>query len=163
MLENVLKEVRPGKFPKITLLHGNLTQDEVAGLYNHSRVKCLLAPTKGEGYGLPLVEAAASGIPVVATNWSGHLDFLKDKFVKVDYNLKNIDKTRIDNRVFVEGTKWADVLESSYKRAMIDVYTNIDDHKKTAMSLRKEIRKEYSKSKIVSLYNNFFNSLKFKR
>ena len=122
MLESILREVRPGEFPKVTLLHGNLTQKEVAGLYRHSRIKCLLSPTRGEGYGLPLVEAAASGLPVVATNWSGHLDFLKDKFVKVDYNLKNIDPSRIDNRIFVENTKWAEVSESSYKRCIIDAF-----------------------------------------
>lgn len=163
MLENVLREVRKSEFPKVTLLHGNLTQKEVAGLYNHSRVKCLLSPTRGEGYGLPLVEAAASGLPVVATNWSGHLDFLKDKFIKLDYNLKNIDNSRIDNRVFVEGTKWAEVIESSFKRSIIDVCKNIDDHAKTARSLRKEVRSEYSKDQITSLYNDFFNNLEFKR
>jgi glycosyltransferase involved in cell wall biosynthesis len=161
MLENVLREVRPGKFPQVTLLHGNLTQKEVAGLYKHSRVKCFLSPTRGEGYGLPLIEAAASGLPVAATNWSGHLDFLKDEFIKVDYNLKNIDKSRIDNRIFVEETKWAEVVESSYKSAMLNAYSNIEDHEKKARDLKKQINREFSKNKIVSLYDNFFNSLKF--
>ncbi len=163
MLESVLKEVRQGSFPKVTLIHGNLTQKEVAGLYNHSRIKCLLAPTRGEGYGLPLVEAAASGLPVAATNWSGHLDFLKDKFVKLDYNLKSIDQSRIDNRVFVDDTKWAEVIESSYKNAIIDIYKNIEDHEKVARSLKVQVKNEYSKEQIINQYNEFFNSLEFKR
>ena len=36
----------------------------------------MISFTRGEGYGLPLVDAAASGLPIVATNWSGHLQFL---------------------------------------------------------------------------------------
>jgi glycosyltransferase involved in cell wall biosynthesis len=160
MLLNIIKEIRPGDYPKITLLHGNLTQKEVAGLYNHSRIKCLLAPTRGEGYGLPLVEAAASSLPIIATNWSGHLDFLKNKFTKVDYNLRNIDASRVDNRIFVKDTKWAEVVESSFKRSMINVCNDIEEHKKIAVSLSKEVKKDFSKEKITSLYNDFFNSLK---
>jgi len=41
------------------------------------QVKALVALTRGEGYGLPILEAAASGLPVIATGWSGHMDFLK--------------------------------------------------------------------------------------
>jgi len=163
MLKNVLKEVRSGEYPKITLLHGNLTQKEVAGLYKHSRIKCLLSPTRGEGYGLPLVEAAASGLPVAATNWSGHLDFLGDKFIKVDYNLRNIDSSRIDNRVFVEDTKWAEVTENSFKRSLIDAHSNIEDHERTARALKGQVRKDFCKKRITSMYDEFFNNLNFKR
>ncbi|WP_373061806.1 glycosyltransferase [Gemmatimonas sp.] len=35
-------------------------------------------PTRGEGWGRPLMEAMASGLPVIATRWSAHLEFMND-------------------------------------------------------------------------------------
>ena len=37
-------------------------------------------------------------------------------FIKIDYVLKDIIVTRIDNRIFKEGTRWAEPLESDFKR-----------------------------------------------
>ncbi|GAB4820034.1 hypothetical protein N2152v2_007080 [Parachlorella kessleri] len=35
-------------------------------------------PTRGEGWGLPIVEAMSMGLPVIATNWSAPVDYLDD-------------------------------------------------------------------------------------
>ena len=63
----------------INLLHGNLTDEQMAGLYRHPKVKAMVSLTHGEGFGLPLYEGSIAGLPVVATDWSGHLDFLTIK------------------------------------------------------------------------------------
>ncbi len=44
-------------------------------LYNHPKVKAHINLTHGEGFGRPLLEASQSGKPIIASNWSGHLDF----------------------------------------------------------------------------------------
>lgn len=63
--------------PNVYLLHGNFSNDEINEIYNHPKVKAMLSLTKGEGYGRPLLEFTATDKPVVTTNWSGHIDFLK--------------------------------------------------------------------------------------
>lgn len=39
---------------------------------------CFVLPTRGEGWGMPLLEAMAYGRPVIATDWSAHTDFMTE-------------------------------------------------------------------------------------
>ena len=70
---------------KVYLLHGSLTDEEMSALYNHEKVKVVVSTSHGEGFGLPLFEAAYYGVPVVATDWSGHLDFLYKEVKQKEY------------------------------------------------------------------------------
>ena len=65
--------------PSVYLIHGDLTVEEMAKLYNHPKVKTMVSCTHGEGYGRPLAEATCCDLPVIASNWSAQLDFLSDK------------------------------------------------------------------------------------
>ena len=84
---NSLISKYPDRKCKIYLLHGRLSEEEMTTLYNHEKIKCFVSLAHGEGFGLPIFEAAHNGLPIVATDWSGHLDFLyapqKDKKGKV--------------------------------------------------------------------------------
>jgi len=53
-----------------------LSAAEMAGLY--TACDAFVLPTRGEGWGLPLLEAMASGLPVIATRWSAPADFLHE-------------------------------------------------------------------------------------
>lgn len=59
----------------VRLLWGEVSSDELAKLYRGC--DAFVLPSKAEGWGLPLIEAAASGLPIITTFYSGHTEFLK--------------------------------------------------------------------------------------
>lgn len=62
------------KDPRITISTKPMKSDEVVDFY-HS-VDCYLAPSKGEGIGMTVLEAMATGLPVIGTKWGGMTDIM---------------------------------------------------------------------------------------
>lgn len=108
---DIKNAVKCGEFPKVLLVHGRLSEQEMADIYNDPRVISAVSLTHGEGFGLPLIEAASTGLPVIATDWSGHLDFLtkngKKLFVPVEFDLQDIYPENVWPGVMNAGSKWA--------------------------------------------------------
>lgn len=161
---NYLKEFtnsnRKGDYPKLHIVHGNLEKEELFSLYQHNKIKAFTLCTRGEGYGLPLIEAAASGLPVITTNWSGHLEFLKKGlFYPVDYSLAEIPETKIDNRIFKKGTKWAEPDEASFKSKSREVFENYQEAKNKSKDLKKHINFNYNKGVVSKKYDKLFEEM----
>jgi glycosyltransferase involved in cell wall biosynthesis len=92
--------------PSIYLLFGDLTDNEMNSLYNHPKIKSMISITKGEGFGRPLLEFTMTGKPVIASNWSGHKDFLPmDKAIMVGGSLTDVDDSAVDSFI-LKGSKW---------------------------------------------------------
>ena len=159
-IKSLVNEVREGEFPKVHLLHGYLDPSEISSLYVDKKVKCFVTLTRGEGYGLPILEAAASGLPVIATNWSGHLDFLKyGKFIPVNYGLGDIPDDRIDNRIFVKGSRWAEPIESDFKKKVLKFRHNHEKPEIWAKNLMSTIKENFSFNAICEIYNSAIDTI----
>lgn len=160
IFEKLISECRQGPFPKIHLLHGELSEKEVCSLYKHPQIKALISATRGEGYGLPTLEAAASGLPVIATNWSGHLDFLKKgRFIDLDYDLLELHSSRIDDKIFMKGAKWANPKEEDFKKKVLKFRNSNQVPKEWAENLKNKLLKEYSSSQVFNYYDEFLGDI----
>lgn len=154
LMKQLLAEVRKGPGPRFYLLHGDMSDQEVAALYRHDQVKALVALTRGEGYGLPILEAAASGLPIIATNWSGHLDFLKHgKFISVYYQLGDVHPNRIDGKIFVKGARWANPSEEDFKKRILKFRESSSTPQEWALDLQKKVVDQYSLKSIFQAYD----------
>jgi glycosyltransferase involved in cell wall biosynthesis len=138
---------------RVYMLHGDVSEQEMAGLYQHAKVRALVSLTRGEGFGLPLLEAAASGLPVIATSWSAHTEFLGKKYIGVDHTLAKIPQSRVDGRIFVEGSKWADPSESDFKRRLKKFRSSPDVPREWAAELKETVRKSYGWPAVRDIYD----------
>jgi glycosyltransferase involved in cell wall biosynthesis len=144
-----------GQVP-IYLLHGDLTEAEMNGLYEHPKVKAMLNFTKGEGFGRPLLEFSLTGKPVIVSGWSGHLDFLKNGAVLLEGELKEVHESAADQFLLKEA-KWFNVNISKALSAIKDVYKNYDKYKVESSKLGKQNKQNFSLGKMTQLFDTILN------
>jgi glycosyltransferase involved in cell wall biosynthesis len=159
MFRSMLDHIGKKQFPKIYLVHGNMKKKDMAIFYNDDKIKCYATATRGEGFGLPIIDAAAAGIPIVATNWSAHTEYLQDKYSKVGYTLKEIRKEKVDQRIFLEGFQWANPDGDDFKKKIREVYENYEAVKKQATELQPLILENYSHENIKTQYDKIYKDL----
>lgn len=120
-----IKNSVAGKLPPVYFLHGDLTDEEMNQLYNHSKVKAHITFTHGEGFGRPLLEASISEKIVIASDWSGHIDFLnKNNSILLPGSMINVDSSSLPSEMLVEGAQWFGVNYQYASQVMMDVFKN---------------------------------------
>lgn len=144
--------------PEIHFVHGDLNDREVAALYKHRHVKALVSATRGEGFGLPLLEAAACDLPVIATGWSAHTEFLGlGRYIDLPCTLETVPRERVDGKIFVAGAKWAEVSEADFKRRLRKFRGSTATPREWARDLGGKIREKYSQDAIAAAWSSVFN------
>lgn len=159
--ETTIKKIREvlGKDYKsvpIYLLHGDLTPSQMNGLYEHPKVKAMLNFTKGEGFGRPLLEFSLTGKPVIVSNWSGHLDFLKQGAVLLEGELKPVHESAADQFLLKE-SQWFNVNISKALLSIKDVYKNYDKYKIEASKLAKHNKQTFGLEKMTKGFDSILN------
>lgn len=153
----------PNRKCKIYLIHGDMSEEEIHSLYVHPKIKCYVSLTNGEGFGLPMFEAAYSGLPVIAPGWSGQADFLytpfestnkkkknrkKACFAEVDFTLGPISQEAHWEGVLEPDTMWAYASEGSFKTRLRQVRKNYKKWEDLANKLKEWVNKEFDADKM---------------
>jgi glycosyltransferase involved in cell wall biosynthesis len=89
----------------IVVLQNLIEDEDMPALY--AAATAYVSPTRGEGSGRPFLEALSAGLPVIATRWSGHLEFLDDDNSML-LDIEGLEA--IDSRQelpFYRGQRWA--------------------------------------------------------
>ena len=145
----------PERKCKVYLTHGNFTDEEMAGLYTSDKADCYVTASHGEGFALPVFEAASHGLPVVAPDWGGYVDYTsfkptsrskkeKTHLVTVDYKVAPVQDEAVWTGVIEKNSNWCFVDVSDLKVKMRSVYTETEKYTKQAKKLQKHILENYS-------------------
>ena len=148
-IDDIRKTVR-GTLPNIYVVHGELSDGEINELYNHSKVKAMINFTKGEGYGRPLLEFSLTGKPIIASGWSGHLDFLNKEFTTlVGGGLHNVDKSAVQKGLIIEQAQWFQANEAEVGRSLKNVFEKYKKYEELGKRQRHYAKTTFSIDKMA--------------
>ncbi len=136
--------------PNVYLLHGSLSSEEMNKLYNHSKVKCFVSLTHGEGFGRPMLEATMTGLPVIASAWSGQLDFLSQTdSLLLGGELKKVPKSQHWKDIIMPESQWFNVNETQTYKGMNYCFEKYDEVKAKGLNLMKINREKFTLNKMT--------------
>jgi glycosyltransferase involved in cell wall biosynthesis len=136
--------------PNVYLLHGSLSTEEINKLYNHPKVKTFISLTHGEGFGRPLLEATMTGLPVIASGWSGQIDFLSPtNSLLLGGELKQIPKSMVWRDIIISESQWFNVNETQAYKSMNYCFEKYDEVKEKAKKLMKINRNKFTLNKMA--------------
>lgn len=155
-IDSIRNSVEGTNLPNIYVVHGDLDDEDINHLYNHPKVKAMVNLTKGEGYGRPLAEFCISKKPVVASNWSGHTDFLSPEFtVLLPGKMTPCHPSAYSQGLIIEGASWFSVDEAATTKALTDVYVNYDKYVEKGKRQGHKIKTEFSYDNMVLLLGSY--------
>jgi len=160
-IESKISQIRDmfgnAKLPNVYLLHGDLTDEEMNLLYNHTKVKAMISFTKAEGFGRPLLEFSTSGKPIIAPHYSGQADFLKKDFIcALPGGLTEIHASA-RNEFLIEGAKWFTPDYASAGKMMKDVLKNYKKWQELAKRQRYFVNSTFTKTAVATTYEKVLN------
>ena len=123
-------------------------------LNNDPKVKAFVSFTKGEGYGRPLAEAAITGKPVIASNWSGHTDFLyQDYNILIGGDIKQVHPSSA-NKWILKESSWFSINKDIASRAMKNVYKHYKNYHEKSRKNTQYIKNNFSYNEMVKKLNS---------
>jgi len=157
-IQRIRKSVKSNTLPNIYVLNGELNDSEMNELYNHPKVKSMVSFTKGEGFGRPLLEFGLSNKPIIASSFSGHLDFLNPEFTYlVPGTLENVHESATNNWLIKEA-KWFKPDEGHIGNSLKEVFEKYKEYSIKGKHQGHHARTNFSYEKMAELVEEILDN-----
>ena len=162
MLDKIeaIRNTVSGDLPNIYLLHGELDDKDINNLYNHGKVKAMISLTKGEGFGRPLLEFTLAKKPIIATAYSGHVDFLYiENTCLVGGALKPIHPSAVVDNLLIKESSWfsPDVKQAEFY--LRDIYEKYSKYEEKAKKQAHQSKTKFSFEEMRTLLGTYLDKI----
>ena len=158
-IDGIRKSLGEGDYPNVYLLHGDLEDKDINLLYNHPKVKAMVSLTKGEGFGRPLLEFTLSKKLVIASDWSGHKDFLDPKFsYLISGEIKQIHESAVVQNMLIKESGWFAPSEIEIGKMWSEVFKNYKKYEDGGKRQGHKSKTEFSFDKMVELLTKIIDT-----
>ncbi|KAL3814358.1 hypothetical protein ACJIZ3_015626 [Penstemon smallii] len=137
-VENSDLETPVNGWSPVYVIDDHIPQVDLPRLYKAADVFVL--PSRGEGWGRPIVEAMAMSLPVITTNWSGPTEYLRDEN---SYPLCFEGMSEVTQGPF-KGHLWAEPSVDNLRLLMRHVMSNPEEGKSKGMQARLDMMTRFS-------------------
>jgi len=134
-----LEEVAP-----INIIEQLFPYHQMPSLYRAA--DAFILPSRGEGWGMPYMEAMAMGTPTIGTRWSGNLEFMNPQnsfLIEID-GLEPVDQEQIADNPYYRGHKWASPSVEHTRDLMRYVFEHRDEASKVGRRGREEVLQRWT-------------------
>jgi len=129
------------------LINKDISKQELGNLYNSC--DAYISLHRAEGYGATMAEAMLLGKPVIATGYSGNMDFMtEENSYPVKYKIKELEN---DVGFLSKGSLWAEADIDDASRIMKIVFENQDEAKQKAIKAKDYIENNYSHTTVLTI------------
>lgn len=146
--------------PHFCIITDDMSESEIARLYRST--DAFVLPTRGEGWGLPAIQAMAMGRPVITTAWGGQLEFLRPDcafMIPID----GLEEIPVDSEyVYLPGKKWALPSLSSTRALMQLVVQNRTLADEVGRRARQHVIRYFSEEAVVEVIATRLEAIKQK-
>ena len=157
---NAIRKTVKGKLPNVYVIHGEVSDTQMNALYNHPKVKVMVSHTKGEGFGRPLLEFSLVGKPIIASGWSGQVDFLsKDTTVLIGGELRKVHKSAAQKDMILTESMWFYPSDLEVAKAYRETFKHYKKYVALAKQQKQFSKNNYSFERMELLLHDMFSKV----
>ncbi|KAL0487310.1 mannosylfructose- phosphate synthase [Acrasis kona] len=143
------------KLPKINIIADVIPTQDMPRIYKSA--DAFVLPSRGEGWGMPYMEAMTMGLPTIAPAWGGQMEFMNaNNSYLIHYTLKNVNDYDQDENA----EKWAEADLNDLRKKMRYVFNHKKEAKKVGAEARKSIVSRFSQKALVDMVLSEFRKVK---
>lgn len=159
IIKNLKKSLKQKYYAPVYLVDYLMDRHQIYRF--HNTMDCFVSTHRGEGWGIPQMEAMACEKPIISTNLGGIHEWIKNgkEGYLIDYDMTPITKSVKNPQWYTPDMNWADINEDGLRVALRFAYENPKENTKVTAAALKMIKKNFDKKVVGKLMKSLIEQI----